>query len=87
VPKTWRFSDDGRQSQGFGRMDGAPILSNPDCAEQGIHSSVWRFTQDFFNFIKGDRRFLAAFPRLARVAAYGGGFSVKVTGKCRRDRG
>ena len=38
-------------------------------------------TQDFFNFIQGDPSLLAGIPTLARVAAYGGGFPVKVDGE------
>src|SRR5438270_9051089 len=38
-------------------------------------------TQDFFDFIKGDPSLLAGIPTLARVAAYGGGFPIKVDGE------
>jgi uncharacterized protein GlcG (DUF336 family) len=38
-------------------------------------------TQDFFNFIQGDPSLLAGMPTLARVAAWGGGFPVKVDGE------
>ena len=38
-------------------------------------------TQDFFNFIQGDPSLLAGIPTLARVAAYGGGFPIKVDGE------
>src|SRR3989442_9710254 len=38
-------------------------------------------TQDFFNFIKGDPSLLAGIPTLSRVAAWGGGFPIKVNGE------
>jgi hypothetical protein len=38
-------------------------------------------TQDFFNFIQRDASLLAGIPRLARVAASGGGFPIKVDGE------
>jgi uncharacterized protein GlcG (DUF336 family) len=38
-------------------------------------------TQEFFNFIQGDPSLLAGLPTLARVAAWGGGFPIKVNGE------
>src|SRR6202790_5284405 len=38
-------------------------------------------TQDFFNFIQGDPSLLAGIPTLGRVAAWGGGFPIKVDGE------
>jgi len=38
-------------------------------------------TQDFFNFIQGDPSLLAGIPTLRRVAAWGGGFPIKVNGE------
>ena len=38
-------------------------------------------TQDFFNSIKGDPSLLAGIPTLSRVAAWGGGFPIKVNGE------
>jgi hypothetical protein len=38
-------------------------------------------TQDFFNFIQRDPSLLAGIPTLARVAAWGGGFPIKVDGE------
>src|SRR6266446_9609501 len=35
----------------------------------------------FCNFIQGDPSLLAGIPTLARVAAYGGGFPIKVDGE------
>jgi len=38
-------------------------------------------TQDFFDFIQRDPSLLAGIPTLTRVAAYGGGFPIKVDGE------
>jgi uncharacterized protein GlcG (DUF336 family) len=38
-------------------------------------------TQDFFNFIQADPSLLAGIPTLARVAAWGGGFPIKMNGE------
>ena len=38
-------------------------------------------TQDFFDFIQGDPSLLAGIPTLARIAAWGGGFPIKVDGE------
>jgi len=38
-------------------------------------------THDFFNFVQGDPSLLAGMPTLARVAAWGGGFTIKVDGE------
>jgi uncharacterized protein GlcG (DUF336 family) len=38
-------------------------------------------TLDFFNFIQGDPSLLAGIPTLSRVAAWGGGFPIKVNGE------
>jgi uncharacterized protein GlcG (DUF336 family) len=38
-------------------------------------------TQDFFDFIQRDPSLLAGIHTLARVAAYGGGFPIKVDGE------
>ena len=38
-------------------------------------------TQDFFNFIQGDPSLLAGMPTLSRMAAWGGGFPIKVDGE------
>src|SRR5437773_9243604 len=77
-------------------MDGATIL----CIEMALNKAYTALfgvsTQDFFNFIKGDPSLLAGIPTLERVAAYGGGFPIKVDGEivgaiglrpCRLDHG
>jgi uncharacterized protein GlcG (DUF336 family) len=38
-------------------------------------------TQDFFDFIQGDPSLLAGIPALPRVAAWAGGFPIKVDGE------
>ena len=38
-------------------------------------------TQDFFNFIQGGPSLLAGIPTLSRMAAWGGGFPIKVNGE------
>ena len=38
-------------------------------------------TQDFFDFIQSDPSLLAGIPTLPRVAAWGGGFPIKVNGE------
>ena len=73
--------DDGGNLKAFGRMDGAPIL----CIEMAQNTAYTALhgvsTQDFFNFIKGDPSLLAGIPTLSRVAAWGGGFPIKVNGE------
>ena len=73
--------DDGGNLKAFGRMDGAPILSI-EIAQNKAYTALFGFpTQDFFNFIQGDPSLLAGMPTLARVAAWGGGFPIKVDGE------
>ena len=65
----------------FGRMDGAPILCI-EMAQNKTYTALFGVsTQDFFNFIQSDPSLLAGIPTLARVAAYGGGFPIKVDGE------
>jgi uncharacterized protein GlcG (DUF336 family) len=73
--------DDGGNLKAFGRMDGAPILSNEIAQNKAYTALFGVSTQDFFNFIQGDPSLLAGIPTLARVAAYGGGFPVRVDGE------
>jgi uncharacterized protein GlcG (DUF336 family) len=72
--------DDGGNLKAFSRMDGAPILSI-EIAQNKAYAALFGLpTQDFFNFIQGEPSLLAGVPQAARVAAYGGGFPVKVDG-------
>src|ERR1700675_5145897 len=73
--------DDGGNLKAFSRMDGAPILCI-EIAQNKAYTALFGVpTQDFFNFIQGDPSLLAGMPTLARVAAYGGGFPIKVDGE------
>jgi uncharacterized protein GlcG (DUF336 family) len=73
--------DDGGNIKAFGRMDRAPILSTEIAQNKAYTALLGVSTQDFFNFIQGDPSLLAGIPTLARVAAYGGGFPIKVDGE------
>src|SRR6267378_6560336 len=73
--------DDGGNLKAFRRMDGAAILCI-EIAQNKAYTALFGVpTQDFFNFIQGDPSLLAGIPTLARVAAYGGGFPIKVDGE------
>src|ERR1700692_2757876 len=73
--------DDGGNLKAFSRMDGAPILS-VEIAQNKAYTALFGVsTQDFFNFIQGDPSLLAGIPTLPRIAAYGGGFPIKVDGE------
>jgi uncharacterized protein GlcG (DUF336 family) len=73
--------DDGGNLKAFYRMDGAPILSIEIAQNKAYTALFGVSTQDFFNFIQGEPSLLAGIPTLARVAAYGGGFPIKVGGE------
>ena len=73
--------DEGGNLKAFGRMDEAPILSI-EMAQNKAYTALFGIpTQDFFNFIQGDPALLAGIPTLARMAAWGGGFPIKVNGE------
>jgi uncharacterized protein GlcG (DUF336 family) len=73
--------DDGGNLKAFARMDGAPILS-VEIAQNKAYTALFGVsTQDFFNFIQGDPSLLAGMPALPRLAAWGGGFPIKVDGE------
>src|SRR3982074_1387518 len=73
--------DDGGNLKAFSRMDGAPILSI-EMAQNKAYTALYGVsTQEFFNFIQSDPSLLAGIPTLARVAAWGGGFPIKVDGE------
>ncbi len=73
--------DDGGTLKAFGRMDGAPIPTIEMAQNKAYTALLGVSTQDFFNFIKGDPSLLAGIPTVARVAAWGGGFPIKVNGE------
>ena len=73
--------DDGGNLKAFGRMDGTPIPTIEIAQNKAYTALLGISTQDFFNFIKGDPSLLAGIPTLSRVAAWGGGFPIKVDGE------
>src|SRR5205823_516611 len=73
--------DDGGNLKAFSRMDGAS-MPTIEIAQKKAYTALFGFsTQDFFNFIQGDPALLAGIPTLSRVAAWGGGFPIKVNGE------
>jgi uncharacterized protein GlcG (DUF336 family) len=73
--------DDGGNLKAFARMDGAPILCIEMAHNKAYTALLGVSTQDFFDFIQRDPSLLAGIPTLSRVAAWGGGFPIKVDGE------
>jgi uncharacterized protein GlcG (DUF336 family) len=73
--------DDGGNLKAFTRMDGTSIPTIEIAQNKAYTALFGVSTQDFFNFIQGDPSLLAGIPTLARVAAWGGGFPIKVNGE------
>jgi len=73
--------DDGGNLKAFCRMDGASVPTIEIAQNKAYTALFGVSTQDFFNFIQGDPSLLAGIPTLARVAAWGGGFPIKVNGE------
>ena len=73
--------DDGGNLKAFSRMDGAPILCIEMAQNKAYTALFGVSTQEFFDFIQGDPSLLAGIPTLSRVAAWGGGFPIKVDGE------
>ena len=73
--------DDGGNLKAFSRMDGASIPTIEIAQNKAYTALFGVSTQDFFNFIQGDPSLLAGLPTLERVAAWGGGFPIKVDGE------
>jgi uncharacterized protein GlcG (DUF336 family) len=73
--------DDGGNLKAFGRMDGAPIPTIEMAQNKAYTALLGVSTQDFFNFIRSDPSLLSGIPTLARMAAWGGGFPIKVNGE------
>jgi uncharacterized protein GlcG (DUF336 family) len=73
--------DEGGNLKAFSRMDGAPIPTIEMAQNKAYTALLGVSTQDFFNFIQGDPSLLAGIPTLSRVAAWGGGFPIKVNGE------
>ena len=73
--------DEGGNLKAFNRMDGAPILCI-EIAQNKAYTALFGFpTDDLFNLIKADPSLLAGMPTLPRMAAWGGGFPIKVDGE------
>jgi uncharacterized protein GlcG (DUF336 family) len=73
--------DDGGNLKAFSRMDGAPIPTIEMAQNKAYTALLGVSTQDFFNFIQGDPSLLAGVPALSRIAAWGGGFPIRVNGE------
>jgi uncharacterized protein GlcG (DUF336 family) len=73
--------DDGGNLKAFSRMDGASVPTIEIAQNKAYTALFGRSTQEFFNFIQGDPSLLAGVPTLARVAAWGGGFPIRVNGE------
>ena len=73
--------DDGGNLKAFSGMDGASIPTIEIAQNKAYTALFGVSTQDFFNFIQDDPSLLAGIPTLARVAAWGGGFPVTVSGE------
>jgi uncharacterized protein GlcG (DUF336 family) len=73
--------DDGGNLKAFSRMDGAPIPTIEMAQNKAYTALLGVSTQEFFNFIQGDPSLLAGIPTLSRMAAWGGGFPIKVNGE------
>jgi uncharacterized protein GlcG (DUF336 family) len=73
--------DDGGNLKAFGRMDGAPLPTIEMAQNKAYTALLGVSTEEFFNFIQGDPSLLAGVPTLARMAAWGGGFPIKVSGE------
>jgi uncharacterized protein GlcG (DUF336 family) len=73
--------DEGGNLKAFSRMDGTPIPTIEIAQNKAYTALFGVSTQDFFNFIQDDPSLLAGIPTLARVAAWGGGFPIKVDGE------
>jgi uncharacterized protein GlcG (DUF336 family) len=73
--------DDGGNLKAFTRMDGAPFVCIEMAQNKAYTALLGVSTQEFFDFIQGDPSLLAGIPTLSRVAAWGGGFPIKVEGE------
>ena len=73
--------DDGGNLKAFSRMDGAPIPTIEMAQNKAYTALLGVSTQDFFDFIQGDPSLLAGIPTLSRMAAWGGGFPIRMNGE------
>ena len=80
VPQCVAVVDDGGNLKAFVRMDGAALIPI-EIAQSKAYTALFGFpTHEFFNFIKGDPSLVAGIPSRARVAAFGGGYPIKIDG-------
>ena len=73
--------DEGGNLKAFLRMDGAPALCIEMAQSKAYTALLGVSTQAFFDFVKGDPSLLAGIPSFPRVAAWGGGFPIRVSGE------
>jgi uncharacterized protein GlcG (DUF336 family) len=73
--------DEGGNLKAFSRMDRAPIPTIEMAQNKAYTALLGVSTQEFFNFIQRDPSLLAGVPALSRIAAWGGGFPIKVDGE------
>jgi uncharacterized protein GlcG (DUF336 family) len=73
--------DDGGNLKAFNRMDGASIPTIEIAQNKAYTALFGVSTRDAFNLIKGDPSLLAGIPAHSRIAAWGGGFPIKVNGQ------
>jgi uncharacterized protein GlcG (DUF336 family) len=73
--------DDGGNLKAFDRMDGAQILAIGIAQNKAYTALLAVSTQDLFNFIQSDPSLLVGMPTIPRLAAWGGGFPIKVNGE------
>jgi uncharacterized protein GlcG (DUF336 family) len=73
--------DDGGNLKAFGRMDGAAALAIGIAQNKAYTALFGVSTQDLFNFMQSDPSLLAGMPTIPRLAAWGGGFPIKVNGE------
>jgi uncharacterized protein GlcG (DUF336 family) len=72
--------DEGGILKAFRRMDGAPIPTIEMAQNKAYTALLGVSTRDFFNAIQGDPSLVAGVPTLSRIAAWAGGFPIKVDG-------
>ncbi|HEY2524712.1 MAG TPA: heme-binding protein [Candidatus Binataceae bacterium] len=81
VPQCVAIVDEGGNLKAFLRMDGAALIPI-EIAQSKAYTALFGVpTHEFFNFIKGDPALVAGIPGRARVAAFGGGYPIKVGGE------
>jgi uncharacterized protein GlcG (DUF336 family) len=73
--------DEGGNLKAFIRMDGVSIPTIEMAQNKAYTALFGVSTQDFFNRIQGDPSLLAGVPARSRIAAWGGGFPIKVNGE------